>query len=296
MMRLLSSLLLPFLLAACSQETDRQLRDCGDCPELVLLEGGSFMRGAESGDPAADESEQPHHEVNIERPFAIAAHHVTVKDFDAFTAATGHETGPGCYAFTDDGWRMDENANWRAPGFLQTPLDPVVCVSWHDATAYAAWMSARTGKTYRLPSEAEWEFAARGGFKEGNFWGDDGTQVCTFANVNDITAKNKTAKAAENCTDGFLYTSPAGHFRPNPFGIHDAIGNAWVWLADCWHGDYRTSPRDGSAHLADNCERRVLRGGSWTDTPGPVRIGARESRPSHGRYSIAGFRLSRDAD
>jgi formylglycine-generating enzyme required for sulfatase activity len=295
MTRLLSPLLLAVLLLSCSEETNRPFRDCTGCPELILLEGGSFMRGAEMDDPAADESERPRHEVTIEKPFAIATRHTTVQDYAAFTAATGHETRPGCYTLTDEGWRMDESASWRAPGFPQTPLDPVVCVSWHDATAYAAWISARSGKAYRLPSEAEWEFAARGGIAEGNFWGSD-TQICAWANVNDITAKNKTAKAAENCTDGFLYTSPVGHFRPNPFGIHDAIGNAWVWLADCWQGGYSTSPRDGSAHRAENCGRRVLRGGSWTDTPGPVRIGARENRPPQGRYAIAGFRLARDAD
>lgn len=296
MMRLFFPLFLAVLLLASSQQTDRTLRDCNDCPDLILLEGGSFMRGAAIGDPAADESELPRHEVTVAKPFAIAARQVTVQDYERFATATGHETGMGCYTFTDEGWRHDENADWRMPGFPQTPLDPVVCISWHDAMAYAAWMSARTGKTYRLPSEAEWEFAARGGFREGNFWGEDDTRICAYANVNDITAKNKTAKAAENCTDGFLYTSPAGHFRPNPFGLYDAIGNAWVWLADCWQGDYRASPRDGSAHLDNNCERRVLRGGSWTDTPGPVRIGARENRPPHGRYSIAGFRLARNAE
>lgn len=294
MMYRIAAIAMSCLFAACS-DARTAVRDCSDCPELVLLEGGSFIRGAEHDDPAADESELPRHEVTIGSPFAIATGHVTVQDYKRFTDETGHEAGPGCYTLTDDGWRIDMEADWRAPGFPQTLLDPVVCISWHDATAYAGWMSARTGKTYRLPSEAEWEFAARGGFSEQNFWGDDGTQVCAYANVNDITAKNKTAKAAENCTDGFLYTSPVRHFRPNPFGLFDAIGNAWVWLADCWQDDYTAAPRDGSPHLPENCQRRVLRGGSWTDTPGPVRIGARENRPANGRYSIAGFRLARDA-
>jgi formylglycine-generating enzyme required for sulfatase activity len=295
MMQRLAAIVLSCLFAACA-DTRSAFRDCSDCPDLVLLEGGSFLRGAENGDPAADESERPRHEVTIDRSFAIATTHVTIRDYERFIAETGYETGRGCYTLTDDGWRTDKQADWRSPGFPQTPLDPVVCVAWHDATAYAAWMSARTGKSYRLPSEAEWEFAAGGGVSKGNFWGDDGTQVCTYANVNDITAKNKTAKAAENCTDGFLYTSPAGHFRPNPLGLYDAIGNAWVWLADCWQDGYSTLPRDGTPHHLENCNRRVLRGGSWTDTPGPVRIGARENRPENGRYSIAGFRLARDAD
>lgn len=296
MTRLCSALAFIFLLSACTEERQDVTTDCGDCPALVRLDGGSFMRGAAPDDTAADESERPRHEVTIEKPFAIGVHHITVREFRAFVTATSHETGSGCYTLTDEGWRMDGNASWRAPGFPQTPRDPVVCVSWHDATAYAEWLSMRTGKTYRLPSEAEWEFAARGGMTEGNFWGADETQICGFANVNDLTAKNKVAKVAENCTDGFMFTSPAGQFLPNPYGLHDMLGNAWVWLADCWAEDYGAAPRDGSSGDRENCPSRVLRGGSWTDTPGPVRIGARENRPPGDRLSIAGFRVARDAD
>lgn len=287
---------LSLLCFACSEDPQETSRDCDGCPLLVHLEKGSFTRGSANDDPSADESEHPRHKVTIEKPFAIAAHPVTLREYEAFVAATSRETGPGCYTLTDTGWRVDKNASWRAPGFPQTPLDPVVCISWHDATAYAAWLSSRTGKTYRLPSEAEWEFAARGGTTGENFWGEDSTLACVFANVNDLTAKNKVAKAAENCTDGFMHTSPVGHFQPNPFGLYDILGNAWVWLADCWQDDYTAAPRDGSAHVSNNCQNRVLRGSSWTDTPGPVRIGARENRPPEGRYSIAGFRLARDAD
>ena len=285
-------------LAACNnaQPEFEKLRDCDDCPELVVLPSGTFMRGAAPDDPAADQSEFPRHEVRIERPFAVATVAVTVAEFSAFAAATGHEPRGGCYTLTDDGWHVDEASNWRAPGFPQSPSHPVVCVSWHDATAYAAWMTERTGKPYRLPSEAEWEYAARGGTTDMNFWGNDDSLTCDYASVNDLTAKNKVAKVAEPCDDGFMYTSPVGSFLPNPFGLYDVVGNAWVWLADCWLGDYRLGPRDGSPNGAEKCGLRVLRGGSWTDTPGPVRIGARESRLPDERLSIAGFRLVRDLD
>lgn len=283
-------------LTACPADEPRMLRDCETCPDVIRLGGGTFLRGAEAGDPAADESEYPRHEVTIRRPFAIAKHLVTRADFETFVAETGYETEPGCYIFTEAGWRVERQANWRVPGFAQSPRDPVVCVSWHDASAYAAWLSARSGKHYRLPSEAEWEFAARGGTTGTNFWGEDDALACTYANVNDISAKNKTAKAAENCDDGFMFTSPAGQFLPNPFGLHDAVGNVWVWLADCGLDDYGTAPRDGSAYSGNDCGTRALRGGSWTDTPGPVRIAAREQRPANGRYSFAGFRLARDAN
>ncbi|MBX3488190.1 formylglycine-generating enzyme family protein [Parvibaculum sp.] len=285
-------------LAACGDAPDafKTMRDCDDCPTLIVLPPGSFMRGADETDPAADISEHPRHEVQISKPFAMATVAVTVAEFTVFADATGHEPPGGCYTLTDDGWRVDETASWRNPGFPQDPSHPVVCVSWHDATAYAAWMTERTGKPYRLPSEAEWEYAARGGTTGMNFWGDDDSLTCDYASVNDITAKNKVAKVAEPCDDGFMYTSPVGSFRPNPFGLYDVVGNAWVWLADCWLGDYRLGPRDGSPNAAENCGIRVLRGGSWTDTPGPVRIGARESRVPGERLSIAGFRLVRDLE
>ncbi|MDZ4381811.1 MAG: SUMF1/EgtB/PvdO family nonheme iron enzyme [Parvibaculum sp.] len=269
-------------------------RDCSDCPDLVIVEAGSFMRGAETDDRAADESEFPRHEVRIEKPFAIATKLVTRREYSDFSAATGHGTAPGCDTLTDAGWRVDERADWRSPGFPQTESDPVVCISWTDATAYAAWMAGRTGQPYRLPSEAEWEYAARAGTIGVNFWGEDPALACSYANVNDLTAKNKTAKVAEPCTDGYLFTSPVASFQPNPFGLYDAVGNVWVWLADCWLGDYRTGPRNGQPNGSGECASRVLRGGSWTDTPGPFRIAARENRAPGERLSFAGLRLARD--
>lgn len=288
-------------LAACALVTGvgsraEAWRDCDDCPELVTLHPGSFIRGAAEDDPTTDESERPRHDVKVEKPFAIAIHLVTRQDYAAFIAATGEVPASGCHTLTKEGWRVDEAANWRNPGFPQTLSEPVTCVSWHDATRYAAWMSERTGKPYRLPSEAEWEYAARGGTSGTNFWGEDDRLACTYANVNDLTAKNKVAKTAEPCTDGYLFTSPVEHFPPNPFGLHDAVGNVWVWLADCWQGDYSASPRNGSAAEGEPCEARVLRGGSWTDTPGPFRLAARENRAPDDRLAIAGFRLARDMD
>lgn len=295
MNRIAAALAFLVLAGACGNEAAPQtIRDCADCPEIVILQPGSFTRGSAADDPAADESEFPQHTVIIEKSFALSITHVTVGDYAAFAAATGYEPEAGCYTLTDNGWQVDDEASWRKPGFPQGSSHPVVCISWHDAVAYTSWMANRAGQPYRLPSEAEWEYAARGGTKGANFWGKDDRKACTYANVNDLTAKNKVAKVAEPCSDGFMYTSPVGSFRPNPFGIRDALGNAWVWLADCWLGDYRLGPRDGRPGAAANCGIRVLRGGSWTDTPGPVRIAARESRLPHERLAIAGFRIARD--
>lgn len=274
----------------------RTIRDCAGCPPLIAIAPGSFEMGAQPDDDAADEGEFPLHAVSIARGFAIGRAPVTVGEYAAFVEATGYATQRGCYALTQIGWKMDPAANWRRPGFAQSDDHPVVCVSWEDAEAYVGWLSLRSGRRYRLPSETEWEYAARGGTDGINFWGDDAGATCLYGNVNDLTAKNKVAKAAEPCTDGFLFTAPAGHFRPNPFGLHDVIGNAWQWVADCWLGDYRQTPRDGEAAEADPCEERVMRGSSWTDTPGPVRVGAREHGGAGARLAITGFRVARDLD
>jgi len=268
--------------------------DCNDCPALVAIAPGSFERGALPDDRAADEGEFPRHRVTINKPFAIAQTAVTVGEFGAFVAATAYPHEGGCHTLTDDGWRADPKASWVDPGFAQTAKHPVVCVSWRDANAYVEWLSKRAGRAYRLLTEAEWELAARGGTATRNFWGDDDWATCRYANVNDITAKNKTAKVGVNCTDGFLYTAPVASFLPNQFGLYDMVGNAWQWTADCWLGDYARAPRDGSAVDVAGCKERVLRGGSWTDTPGPVRINAREHRQANERLSIIGFRVARD--
>jgi formylglycine-generating enzyme len=283
-------------LLAASAAHGATVKDCAECPELVPLAPGSFMRGARAGDAAADPGEFPRHRVTIAKPFAIAAKPVTVAEFKTFVEATGYRREGGCHTLTDQGWIVDADASWRTPGFAQEPSHPVVCVSWQDASAYIDWLSARAGRRYRLPSEAEWEYAARAGSAARNFWGDDDREACRYANVNDITAKNKTAKIGVNCTDGFMFTSPVGWFRPNKFGLYDMIGNAWAWIADCWAGDYAHAPRDGGAAEAAPCAERVLRGGSWTDTPGPVRINARERRAPDARLSIIGFRIARDGD
>lgn len=270
------------------------VQDCGDCPRLIAVAPGSFERGALPGDSAADPGEYPRQRVTVAKPLAIGRTSITVGEFAAFVAATGYARLGGCYTLTLRGWMVDEAASWRAPGFAQTSEYPAVCVSWNDATAYVDWLSKRAGKRYRLPSEAEWEYAARAGTATRNFWGDDDWETCRFANVNDITAKNKTAKIGVNCNDGFLFTAPVASFLPNQFGLYDMIGNNWQWLADCWTGSYAGAPTDGSAVVSAHCDERVLRGGSWTDTPGPVRINAREHRAPDARLSIIGFRIARD--
>jgi len=187
-------------------------------------------------------------------------------------------------------------ADWRDPGFEQTDQHPAVCVSWDDAQAYISWLNDETGGAYRLPTESECAFAARAVSTGLNFWGDSAYDSCTYANINDISAKNTSVKAAEPCDDGYLYTSPVGTFEPNEFGLYDIQGNAWEWVADCWTGNYASHPHDGSATVSieGKCMEHVARGGSWYDIPGPVRLEVREHRAATMRMSFIGLRLAAD--
>jgi formylglycine-generating enzyme len=168
----------------------------------------------------------------------------------------------------------------------------VVCVSWDDANAYANWLAKETGKPYRLLSEAEWEYAARGRTSPGaypRFWfGDNETDLCRYGNGWDQAAGTGGAP----CNDGYHYTSPAGHYEPNDFGLYDMFGNAWQWTADCYHDSYNGAPADGSAWTIGNCSGgRVVRGGSWDLDPRFLRAAYR------GRFTaednLSGFRLAR---
>lgn len=278
--------ILSFAIGACSE--------AGPGGGLQQVDGGTFMMGADHMDPAGSPDEFPRHAVEIAAPFEIGRTVVTRDQYAAFVEDTGYETASGCWILDEAGWRHDAAASWEAPGFPQEDTHPVVCVSLTDARAYLAWLSARTGARYRLPSEAEWDLAARGEAAT-PFWGPP-ENVCRFGNVNDLTAKNKVAKVAEPCSDGFMFTSSAGHFDPNPNGLFGMIGNVWEWTADCASDDYSATPRDGSAHVSPDCAAYVLRGHSWTDAPGPVRLETRYFLPADARQSIAGFRIVRAAE
>jgi formylglycine-generating enzyme required for sulfatase activity len=178
----------------------------------------------------------------------------------------------------------------------------VVCVTWNDAKAYVDWMAKKTGKPYRLLSEAEFEYAARGQTSPGaypRFWfGNEERDLCQNGNGADQKAQDSIASTKgwtiAPCNDGYAYTSPVGHYAPNAFGLYDMAGNAWQWIADCWHGDYNGAPTDGSVWTSGDCSGRVVRGGSWFLNPRNLRVAARV------RYSVemslVGFRLARSVN
>jgi hypothetical protein len=193
--------------------------------------------------------------------------------FATFVRDSGHDAGGGCYVWNGSKWEQQSSKSWRDPGFQQTDRDPVACANWDDAKAYVGWLSKKTGKGYRLPSEAEWEYAARARTATARYWGDGRDEACANANVNDRTSKSVNGFPWTNfgCDDGHAGTAPAGSFRANAFGLHDMLGNLWEWGQDCWNESYSGALSNGSALTSGDCSRRVLRGGSWVNLPGFVR-------------------------
>ena len=260
-------------------------RECENCPEMVVVPAGSFAMGAAAGDNHSLPSEGPRHVVKIARPFAVGRLHVTRDQFAAFVSETGYRgAGTPCL----EGGRRSASGSWRDPGFVQQGADPVVCVSPDDAGAYAHWLTDRTGSRYRLLSEAEFEYAARGRTTPGRyprFWfGDDARDICRFANGD-----------TRGCDDGFGHTAPAGHYPPNAFGLSDMAGNASQWVLDCWHASYAGAPADGSAWTtACTGAGLVTRGGSWSADQALLRAAAR--RPAAEPDDRVGMRLARDLD
>jgi formylglycine-generating enzyme required for sulfatase activity len=206
-----------------------------------------------------------------------------------------------CSVLEDGTIGMKSGRSWRNPNFSQTGAHPVVCVSWMDANAYALWLSRKTGKNYRLLTEAEWEYAARAGTASRYFFGDDGKLFCKYGNGVDPTTKRAIVNIAAgmkvlsplSCNDGNAFTAPVGSFLPNGFGLYDMHGNAYQWLQDCINNTYEGAPFDGSAWLSGDCSRRITRGGAWSATLDELRVAARSGDRLEIRQSHYGFRVGR---
>lgn len=291
-------------------------QDCADCPKLVVIPPGSYRMGASPAEMnwAVEQGrsrertfrEGPAHRVEIDKPFAVGIYEVSRAEFLQFTSDTGLtvnedescntiELADGAYVREDR-----ENRSWNNIG-VPTPDDhPVSCVTWYEATDFAAWLSSKTGESYRLLSEAEWEYAARAGSETYWFWGDESatSEICEYANTADATPHpngNYWPKKVIDCSDGYALTSPVGSFKPNAFGVYDMLGNVWEWTDDCGNENYEGAPTDGSAWLNEEaCERRVLRGGALHEDPVHVRSALRGIYKREGRTSTDGFRIARD--
>lgn len=243
-------------------------RDCSVCPEVVILPPGSFLMGSvQRGMETPGREEMPQHLVTIGQPIAVGRYEVTFAEWDACVA----EGGCNGYKPRDERWGRGNR--------------PVIHVDWNDAQSYVAWLSRKTGKPYRLLSEAEWEYAARAGTTTHYYWGDDPrrTEICAYANAGPLY----------RCADKTL---PVGSLRPNNFGLYDMSGNVLELTADCWNDTYDGAPSDGRVWQEGDCEVRVMRGGSWYEharmrVPAPFRSAARHRGGGGSNY--IGFRVAR---
>ena len=273
-------------------------KDCSDCPQMVVIPEGRFQMGSND----RRDTEKPLHRVNIQS-FSMSQTEVTKGQFAAFVDATGYRTdaekntaSDGCITSEDIKWEWRSGRSWKSTGFDQNNRHPVVCVSYNDAKAYTKWLSQRTGKSYGLPSEAQWEYAARAGSTTKYHFGNTDSSLCRYGNVADKT-ESPTGSTWHNnaeCADGYWFTAPVQNYQANDFGLYDMHGNVWEWTQDCWHDSYNNAPSDGRAWESangGNCGWRVLRGGSWFDRPSYLRSAFRSWNTSLTRDYNSGFRL-----
>jgi formylglycine-generating enzyme required for sulfatase activity len=244
-------------------------KDCPDCPDMVILPAGSFSMGSSKG---GDES--PSHTVTIRQPFALGKTEITRGQFAAFVNATGYDAGNECYVLEGGKWEKRSGNNWRNPGYQQDDSHPVACVNWNDAKAYVGWLSRKTGKTYQLPTESQWEYACRAGGQQEYCGSDNLDSIAWYGRKNGDT------------------THPAAQKQANAFGLYDMSGNVWEWVEDSYHDSYSGAPNDGTVWQGDGA-KRVLRGGSWVSNPDVTRSALRFNYTPAGRDDDGGFRVAR---
>ena len=269
---------------------------------MVYLEGGTFRIGS---DFSADADARPAHDVSVD-PFYIDEHEVTNRQFARFVDGTGYRTMAEqrgwslVFDHQQQQWVKRRGTDWRHPWGPNTSLDgrddyPVVHVSWDDAEAMSQWLSSQGRVKIRLPTEAEWEYACRAKTSTFRYWGDDAGKACGYANAADRSFKEKfPGFLIHNCEDGYVYTAPGGSFHPNEFGLFDMLGNVWEWCEDWYDKDFYKSKKSKCRNpVCKNAKSafRVLRGGSWYDSPRSLRCALR-SRSNPGLTNLNfGFRL-----
>jgi formylglycine-generating enzyme required for sulfatase activity len=281
-------------------------QDIDGGPEMVVIPTGEFMMGSPKDEPGHWDAEAPQHKVTIAKPFAISRHAITRGQFAAFVKATRREMEGGVYVETASDnelgweWALDPTKSWLDPGFPQDDDHPVVCVSWDDAQAYVTWLREKTGKDYRLPSEAEWEYAARAATMTPFWWGSSITP--DQANYNSSEVYEGGGSREERPSQG---TTPVMNFQANLWGLYQAHGNVDEWVEDrCpslpdddgvggWN-DYTGAPTDGSAWTPGDIGRRVVRGGHWASHPDSLRAASRAWCRPNTRDPYLGFRLARN--
>jgi formylglycine-generating enzyme required for sulfatase activity/serine/threonine protein kinase len=273
--------------------------------KLALIPAGEFMMGSPPNDRDAADDERPQHLVRISKAFYLGAHEVTRGQFRRFVEATRHRTdaeheSKGGWGWDEQRWGQfwpDPKFKWRTPGFPQTDEHPVVIVTWNDAVTFCEWLSRTEGKTYRLPTEAEWEYACRAGTTTRYSSGDDPESLATVGNVGDGTLREKYpawSRPIISARDGFLCTAPVGQFRPNAFGLFDMHGNVWEFCQDGYDAGYYTRSPRVDPLCPSQSSARVMRGGGWVDPPRFFRSAEREGHAPSFQMGHIGFRVALD--
>ncbi|MEM9122878.1 MAG: formylglycine-generating enzyme family protein [Pseudomonadota bacterium] len=286
-------------------------RDCKTCPDLVIVPPGAFTMGADRREEGRLDHEGPQRTVTFARAFAVSRFEITRAEFARFVAGSGHQASERCWTHEEGVLALRRGRDWQNPGIEQADDHPVVCVNWFDAKAYTDWLSERTGKAYRLLSEAEWEYAARGEREPGTYpqyhFGNAAAELCAYGNGLDASVGDPVAGLAptsallpNTCDDGYPETAPVGSFKANAFGLFDVHGNALEWVSDCYHPQaYQRAPRDGRAFedvsYATETFRcvRVIRGGAWVYEPRYLRSAFRNASNPEGVSNLMGIRVGR---
>ncbi|WP_439486887.1 formylglycine-generating enzyme family protein [Blastomonas fulva] len=244
---------------------------------MVVIPSGSATLGSTAEEraragiiPLFGDREGPTYSVTIAKPYAMGRTEVTRGQYGAFVEATGHPAAPTCgvHDAKADTWSPQPGYDWTRPGFDQDDSHPVVCISFDDASAYVRWLSEKTGKAYRIPSDAEWEYAARGGTSTPWYWGEAPDKGCALANLLSAGTAGrlgwpKSIGQTFVCTSGRSFTVPVAQYPANPFGLFDVVGNAFEWAADCNTPDNSTAASDGSVRPGGDCTRHYLKGGAF---------------------------------
>lgn len=253
---------------------------------MVVVPAGRFTLGAPPDEPQRADAREDQALVTIARPFAVGAFAVTRGEFAVFVAATGYQLDQGCYFWTGTTWEERADRSWRSPGFPQDDRHPVTCVDLQAAKSYVAWLSATTGKTYRLPSETEREYVTRAGTSTPFWWGSSiSTEQASYNGTFTYGAGPKG--------EWRQHTVRVDSFRPNPWGLYNVHGNVWDWTDDCWNETNAGNPGDGSVRTTGDCGWRVARGGAWNYSPDYLRAAFRYWNLPDNRSGVQGFRVAR---
>lgn len=297
--------------AAQGLKPGQTFKDCDECQTMVVLPAGSFKMGStleertREGVPATfADHEGPVRDITFARPFAIATTETTRGHFAQFVKETNRPIPTECAVYNpeNDSWAGIEGSNfsWQNTGFAQTDDHPAACVSLVDGQDYAAWLSKKTGQSYRVPSEAEWEYAARAGTTTMRPWGDEVRSVCGRARIMN-SATFAAIGAPESWMDELIcasdqsWTAPVASYEPNAWGVYDMIGNLWEWVEDCAAPDHATLPADGSVQKGGDCNRRMTKGGAFHSRIWLARPATRGGgQPGTGRPVASGIRIVRD--